>query len=105
MHLFKRNRAKEPRPGLKCPHCSSTDTVVVSHGEDSADHIRTWRGQRYVVCRCRNCGREFYAGEPPEGADAFATDDRIVEDEEALRAAEEELRRQADEENDRRYKP
>lgn len=106
MRLFGRKKAghQERRPDPKCTHCGSSDTVVVSHGEDEGNHIRAWRGQRYVVCRCRSCGREFYAEEPPGGADELAADDSMIEDEDALHAAEEELKRRTDEEGDRRYK-
>lgn len=106
MRFFRKKRVarEELRASLKCTHCGSTDTVVLSHGEDEANHIRTWRGQRYLVGRCRSCGREFYAEEPPGGADGLVTDDRMIEDEDELRAAEEELKRRTDEDGDRRYR-
>jgi hypothetical protein len=58
-----------------------------------------------VTCRCLNCGRNFYAEEPPQGLEKLPLmDDRIIDDEDELRAAEEELKRQADDEGDHRYR-
>jgi hypothetical protein len=66
-------------------------------------HVKAWRGQRYVTWRCMSCGREFYTDVPPGGAASLPADDRMIEDENALREAEEELKRRTDEEGDRRY--
>lgn len=77
--------------------------MKTGYGSEQGNYIRAWRGQRYVTCRCLDCGKDFYAEEPREGLDIEAiTGDETVEDEEALRAAEDELKRQVDEENDRR---
>jgi hypothetical protein len=84
----------------------STNTVVISyHATERLDHIRTWRGRRYVTCRCSNCGRDFYTEEPQEGLpEEVLSHDRMIDDEDELHAAEEEMRRQADDEGDHRYK-
>jgi hypothetical protein len=84
----------------------STNTVVISyHGTDQPDHIRTWRGQRYVTWRCSDCGRDFYAEEPQQGLpEEVLADEKMINDEDELRAAEEEVRKQAEEEGDRRYR-
>jgi DNA-directed RNA polymerase subunit RPC12/RpoP len=63
-----------------------------------------WRGQRFATYRCINCGREFYAEEPAQNGPTPNTD-RMIEDEEELRAAEEELKRHTDAGNDRRFWP
>ena len=48
---------------------------------------------------------DFYIDEPPGGINEESlSDGRLVDDEEALQAAEEEIKRQIDEEDDRRYK-
>jgi hypothetical protein len=81
--------------------------MVISyyHGTEEPDHIRTWRGQRYVTCRCSDCGRDFYTEEPLQGLpEEVLKDEKMLNDEDELRAAEEELRRQADDEGDHRYK-
>jgi hypothetical protein len=58
-----------------------------------------------VTCRCASCGRDFYAEEPREGLDEEVLEnDRVIDDEEALRAAEAELKKQADNEDDHRLK-
>lgn len=104
MWFFKRNKGSQ-QGGPTCPHCGSAHTVVVLSPDspDSAE-IRTWRGQRYAVCHCRNCGRDFYTEPPSKGDRPLPKDDRMIEDEEELRAAEEELKRLTDEGGDRRYK-
>ncbi len=80
--------------------------VTSYHGTDQPDHIRTWRGQRYVTWKCSDCGRDFYAEEPPQGIPEEALDDdKMVDDEDALSAAEEEVKREADNEGDHRYRP
>ena len=76
---------------------------MIPYRDDQPDYVRTWRGQRYLNFRCSSCGRNFYVEEPPEGIDeALLSDDRIIDDEGALNAAEEELRRQTKEDGDNR---
>ena len=75
------------------------------HGTDRPNHVRTWRGARYVTCRCSNCKRDFYAEEPKQGLEEGAIEDTMIDDEDELLAAEEAVKRQAEEEDDRRYKP
>ena len=56
-----------------------------------------------MTYRCSNCGLDFYGEALPEGVDQEKiTDDQIIDDEEALRAAEEEIERQVKEVQDRR---
>ena len=56
-----------------------------------------------MTCRCFDCGLDFYVEEPQEGiADEMVSDGDVIDDEEALRAAEEEIKRQVEEEEDRR---
>jgi hypothetical protein len=75
------------------------------YGTEQDDHIRTWRGQRYVAWRCSDCGRAFYSEEPQQGLlEILSPNEKVIDDEEELQAAEEELRKQADEEGDHRYK-
>lgn len=58
-----------------------------------------------MTCRCSDCGRDFYTEEPEQGLPEEAlADDKMIDDEDELRAAEEELKRQLEEEGDRRYK-
>jgi hypothetical protein len=58
-----------------------------------------------LTYRCLDCGLDFYAKEPQGGvSDEILKDDHIIDDAEALRAAEEELKRQAEEDDDRRYR-
>jgi len=108
MWFFKRKKANpESIPaGLPCSYCKSTRTRVIdSSGSDQPGSIKTWRGRRYLTCTCLDCGRNFYADEPPEGiTDNLLLDDGFIDDEEELHAAEEELRRQIEEEDDRRYR-
>jgi hypothetical protein len=58
-----------------------------------------------LTYRCLDCGLDFYAKEPQGGvSDEILKDDHIIDDAEALRAAEEELKRQAEEDDDSRYR-
>lgn len=88
---------------LACPHCKNANTrVICFHGADYPDHVRIWRAQRYVTWKCDGCGKDFYTAEPPEGlSEDFLSDERTIDDEDALHAAEEEIRRKVQEERDR----
>lgn len=105
MWPFKRKKTLENSgSGLPCSLCGSKNTVIKSyHGMDQPDYIRTWRGQRFVTCRCLNCNRDFYAEEPPLGLgeETLPTDDQIDEDE--LRSAEDEVKREMEEKDDHRF--
>jgi hypothetical protein len=105
MWPFKRKKPELQPLRASCSHCRSVNTQVITHhGGGEANYIRTWRGQRYITCRCFDCGNEFYMEEPPQGlTEYFLSDDSLIDDEEALQAAETELKRQADEEGDHRY--
>ncbi len=104
MWPFKRKK-KPTYTSPKCPHCGSTHTVLQTGGEENPDYVRAWRGQRYWDYRCLDCNQSFYTEEQPGGAPDEAFDDgRTVDDEEALRMAENELKRQADNENDHTYR-
>jgi predicted nucleic acid-binding Zn-ribbon protein len=75
------------------------------HGTDNPNYVRIWRGQRHLTYRCMDCGQDFYRDEPNEGiADDILDNDEVIDDEEALRAAEEEIKRQIEEDGDRRYR-
>jgi hypothetical protein len=107
MWPFKRKNARKNtqfRP--LCQYCGSTNTkVVIPSGTEQPDYIRTWRGQRYITCKCRDCGREFYIEEPTQNVEELVfPDESFIADEDELLAAEEELKRQTDEEDDRRFK-
>ncbi len=97
----KKDRNKQSS-GPPCTHCGSTNTIALSHANNQ---IKAWRGERYVTCRCLDCGRDFYSDEVDAAEAQAEAEDRMVDDEEALRAAEEELRRRTDGEDDRRYMP
>ena len=58
-----------------------------------------------VTCRCAGCGRDFYAEEPTGGLPDEIIGYQPIDDEEALLAAEEEVKREADEDGDHRYRP
>ena len=108
MWFFKRKRniSKPRQSGPSCPACGSTNTrLILYHGTDQPDYVKVWRGQRSLTYRCLDCTLDFYSEEPQGGiADAFTEGDDIIDDEEALQAAEEELKRQVEEERDRRYR-
>ena len=106
MWPFKRKKKTEDRRwnGPGCTHCRSKHTIAVAGpGAGEADFVKIWRGQRYLTCRCLDCGQEFYADAPREGLpEEVLQHDGIPDDEDALREAEEELKRQIDESGDRR---
>lgn len=56
--------------------------------------------------RCLGCGARFYMDEPPDGIDedALRDPDEIIDDEDILADAEEALKKQVEEENDRRFR-
>lgn len=107
MRFFRRKKkalSPDPLP-VACPHCGSRETRVTVSGAGEGSHIKAWRGERYVTLRCLSCGRDFYGDEPPDGVDGLHSGEAMIEDEEALREAEEDLKRRTDEQNDRRYMP
>ncbi len=56
-----------------------------------------------MTYRCFDCGLDFYGEEPQKGIiEEVLADGQVVDDEEALRAAEEEIKRQVEEDGDRR---
>jgi len=102
----KRLEKKSRHFGAPCPNCGSTNTrLILYHGTDSPDYVRIWRGQRSLTYRCSDCGLNFYGDQPEERiADELIqeAEDRAIDDEEALQAAEKEIKRQAEEDDDRR---
>jgi hypothetical protein len=108
MWPFKRKKQNQQHESeFPCTYCGSKNTVVKSyHGNDQPDHIRRWRGHRYVTCQCLECHQDFYAEEPHSGLKEEAlSSDSIIDDEDELRSAEDELKRQIEETDDRRYPP
>jgi hypothetical protein len=103
----KKTQPESKRSGPPCSHCGSTNTrLIVYHGTDNPTYVKVWRGQRSLTYRCFDCGRDFYAGEPQGGiADEVNEASHAIDDEEALCEAENDLKRQVQEEGDRRYKP
>jgi hypothetical protein len=80
--------------------------LIIYHGTDNPTYVKVWRGQRSLTCRCFDCGRDFYGAEPQGGIpDEVIEADQAIDDEEALCEAENDLKRQVEEEDDRRYKP
>ena len=54
--------------------------------------------------RCLDCNLDFYVEEPTEGIfDEVMADDQVIDDEEALREAEERIEKKLKEDDDRRY--
>jgi hypothetical protein len=88
---------------IHCTNCGSDHArVIVYHGTDHPDYVRVWKGRRFLTCRCADCGQEFYIEEPRMGNnDPIFSNDQMVDDEEALQAAEDDLKRQIWDENDR----
>jgi len=58
-----------------------------------------------LTYRCFDCGLDFYGEEPQGGIiDEVMAEGQVIDDEEALRAAEEEIERQVEEDDDRRFR-
>ncbi len=59
-----------------------------------------------MTCSCLDCEQVFYSEEMShELMEEILSDDEMFNDEEELRAAEDELKRRADDEGDHRYNP
>jgi hypothetical protein len=108
MWLFRRKRIKKESQisNPSCPFCESHNTrVIINHGTGEPDYVKVWRGQRSLTYKCLDCGQNFYAKEPNGGiSEETLEDGPIVDDEDVLRAAEEDLKRQTEEDDDRRYR-
>ena len=102
----KKTQRESQRSGPPCSHCGSTNTrLIVYHGTDHPNYVRIWRGQRSLTYRCFDCGLDFYGEEPQGGIiDEVMAEGQVIDDEEALRAAEEEIERQVEEDDDRRFR-
>jgi hypothetical protein len=76
----------------------------LNYGPDGSltGHIKVWRGQRQLICRCLDCRQVFYADEPVGGVPQEIIENDCTIDEEALQSAEEELKRQEKEEREQR---
>jgi hypothetical protein len=76
--------------------------VAGYNGSGEDDHVKTWRGQRFWTCRCLDCGEDFYLEEPTgKVAEEMLDDDQIIDNEEELQAAEDELKKQIEDVDDR----
>ena len=101
----RRNTEQKPQnPGPPCPRCRNTNTrLVLYHGGDHPNYVKVWRGQRTLTYRCVDCGLDFYGAEPQETiTDELIADSPLIDDEQALREAEEEMERQIEDDDDRR---
>jgi len=108
MWLFQRKRIKKESQNSSppCSFCKSRSTrLILYRGTDDPSYVKVWRGQRFLTYKCLDCGQNFYTQEPKGGInEANLEDGPIVDDEETLRAAEEELKRQTEKNDDRRYR-
>jgi hypothetical protein len=108
MWPFKRKKASQgpSSAGPVCPHCRSVHTRFMPvFGSGQADYVKSWRGQRYVTCKCLDCGQPFYIREPLGGVpDNVLNNDDLIDNEDELRAAEDEIKRQIEEDGDHRYR-
>jgi hypothetical protein len=102
MWLFKRKKIKQEhqKSGPICSHCKSANTKIISfyHG-GQPENLKIWRGQRYSTCRCNDCGQDFYV-EEQSIPDWDINDNEAIDNEEELRAAEEELRKEINNKDD-----
>jgi hypothetical protein len=108
MWLFKRKKEnrKAQGTGPACSFCGSHSTMVVaSPGEGQSGYVKTWRGQRYLTCRCLSCGKDFYGDEPRGGLSSEVLEhDSIIDDPDELAAAEEDLKKRNEGDEDRRFR-
>ncbi len=105
MKFFKwrKNKTNPEQQSLPCSYCSSTDTVILSGSLSEYSHpVKVWRGERYITCRCRTCGKIFYVQVTSETT-GISEGNRMIEDEDELHEAEKELKRKSDDEGDHRY--
>jgi Zn ribbon nucleic-acid-binding protein len=100
---IKRSKPDSKRSGPNCPRCESSNTMLVVYpGTESNGRIKVWRGQRSALYRCFNCGSDFYGDERPDGIEKVVMEnDTIIDDAQALSDAEEELKREIEEDDDR----
>ena len=90
---------QENYAGPPCPYCKSTMTkLILYHGTSNLNYVKVWRGQRSFTYRCDDCGQDFYGAELKQRiTNEYIRDDDVIDDEAALRAAEEEVKRQGEE--------
>ena len=91
--------------GPECPNCGSTNSKMITHhGTDSPGYIKVWRGHRYVTFRCLSCSVDFYAEDAGNIVEIELNNNDIIDDLDALRAAEDELKKQVEEEDNRMFR-
>ncbi|HXY75166.1 MAG TPA: hypothetical protein VEH58_07550 [Dehalococcoidales bacterium] len=103
MKIFRFNKPPDntKKQNLPCPKCGSKNTGTIVDGDSSqADYVKVWRGKKYFSWKCRDCGHDFYGEAPTENEPQ--NNDLYLEpiDKAALKAAENELKKQADEDDD-----
>jgi hypothetical protein len=103
MRFFSHKESERQGKNPHCPSCGSHNTgLILYHGTDRPGYVKVWRGQRSFTYRCFDCGMDFYSEGPPEEP-GRSPEDRLVDDEEALRYAEDEIAREVEEDDDRMY--
>ena len=94
-----KSKDKNPKTqyaGPACTNCQSLNTQILPN----RNNVRTWRGQRYSVCRCFDCGQDFYVEEQKKSlSDNNMPVNDLVDDEEELHAAEEEIKNHVKKDN------
>jgi hypothetical protein len=81
-----------------CPQCNSTNTSLMAFQAGEPGYVKVWRGERSLRCKCNDCGQDFYAEEPQGGLSENDLADEDAIDQDELRAAEEELKKQVERE-------
>jgi len=108
MRIFGRKQREVKHNGkdVVCTHCGSSNTrPVYYHDAGIPNYIKVWRGQRSLTYRCYDCGCNSYVAIPKQSKpEEISEEDPMVDDEDALREAEEKLKKQIDEDNDRLFR-
>lgn len=107
MWFFKRaKKDSTDYHGPECPGCHSRKTRLrASISDGQPDYVQTWRGKRYLTYRCQKCGGEFSVDESDAGVNIEIQTEAVgIDDEEALKTAEENLKRETDEDGDHRFR-
>lgn len=106
MWLFKRKKTDRAADsaGPRCTFCGSTRTRAVYGPGAQESQVKAWRGQRYLTLHCLDCTREFYIDAPESGVpEAISGSNDLIDDEAALQAAEDDLKRELENKDDRMF--
>ena len=101
MWPFKSKNKHTSESSARCTNCGSRNTEAASPRRP--DKLKVWRGQRYLTCRCFDCGKDFLVEEQAAVIqEKTVPGEEFIDNPDELEMAEEEIKREIEESGDHR---